>query len=67
MITVATFSKAEDAHLLKMRLEAAGIPAFLRDENIVQVDWAMTTAVGGIKVEIAEEDAEAARELLAGD
>ena len=66
MVTVATFSKPEEAHLLRMRLEAAGIPAYLRDENISQV-WGgscFSPDLGGVKVEIAEEDMEAAREVL---
>ncbi len=66
MVTVATFSKPEEAHLLRMRLEAAGIPAYLRDENISQV-WGgscFSPDFGGVKVEIAEEDMEAAREVL---
>jgi len=64
MITIATFSKVEDAHLLRMRLESAGIPAFIPNENTIQVDWGLTNMLGGVTVEIAEEDLEAARALL---
>jgi hypothetical protein len=38
MITVATFSKPEEAHLLRMRLEAGGVTAFVQDEYMVQMD-----------------------------
>lgn len=64
MITVASFSKPEEAHLLRMRLEAGGVPAFVLDENMVQMDWMFSNAVGGVKVVIEEADAEAAREIL---
>lgn len=64
MITIARFSKPEDAHLLRMRLEAGGVPAFLQDENIVQVDWLYSNAIGGVRVQVAEEDLAKARELM---
>ena len=63
MTTIATFNKAEQAHLLRTRLEANGIPAFLLDENVTQMEWEFLT--GGVRVQVADEDVEAARELLA--
>ena len=65
MTTVATFNKVEDAHLLRMRLENAGIPAVLQDENLVQIDWLLANAVGGVRVQVADEDVAAAHKLLA--
>jgi len=67
MKTIATFSKPEEAHLFRTRLEAAGIPAFVLDENLVQLDWLYSNAIGGVRVQIADEDLEAAREFLAAD
>jgi rubredoxin len=64
MITVATFSKPEEAHLLRMRLEAGGVTAFVQDEYMVQMDWLYSNAIGGVRVQIAEEDVEAAKEIL---
>lgn len=64
MITIARFSKPEDAHLLRMRLEAGDVPAYLQDENIIQMDWLYSNAVGGVRVQIAEEDLERAKEIL---
>jgi hypothetical protein len=65
--TIATFSKPEEAHLFRMRLEAAGIPAFVQDEYIVQMDWLYSNAIGGVRVQIADEDVSAAKEFLAAD
>lgn len=67
MRTLASFSKAEDAHLLRARLEGSGIAAYVRDENMVSVDWLYSNAIGGVKVDVADEDFIAARELLAAD
>ncbi|MHA3773358.1 putative signal transducing protein [Verrucomicrobiota bacterium sgz303538] len=67
MVTVATFNKPEEAHLLRMRLEAGGISAYIQDENMIQMDLLAANAIGGVRVQIAEEDVEAARELLAED
>jgi hypothetical protein len=67
MITLASFSKPEEAHLFRTRLEAAGIPAFVQDEHVIQMQWLYSNALGGVRVQIADEDLEAAREFLAAD
>ncbi len=67
MTTIAQFSKAEDAHLLRLRLEAAGIEVFIQDENTVQVDWLLSDAIGGVRVQVADKDVEAATEILYAD
>jgi hypothetical protein len=64
MITVETFSKPEEANLLRCRLEAAGIPAFVRDELTVQMYWLYSNALGGVRVEVPDKYAESAREIL---
>lgn len=66
MVTIATFAKVEEAHLLRMRLEAAGISAYLRDENMNQM-WGYSLDLGGVRVEVAEENEEAARALVAAE
>ena len=63
MTTIATFHKSEDAHLLRMRLEAGGIAAFLADETVTQMEWGFFT--GGVRVQVADEDVPAVRALLA--
>jgi hypothetical protein len=60
MKTVATFSKPEDAHLLRAHLEGNGIAAFVRDDETVSTDWALSNAIGGVKVDVADEDQAAA-------
>jgi hypothetical protein len=63
MITIANFAKPEDAHLLRMRLDAGGIESFLVDETVTQMEWAFFT--GGVRVQVADEDVESVRALMA--
>ena len=64
MITVATFSKPEQAYLLRAQLESAGIFAFVKDDLTVQAYWLYSNAIGGVRVQIDESDLEAARAFL---
>jgi hypothetical protein len=63
MKTVATFWRPEDAHLLRLRLGEAGIPAFLQDEYSTQIHPWRAAALGGVRVQVPEADFEAARKL----
>lgn len=65
LITVATFSQPTEAHILKGRLEAEGIPCFLGDEHIIAAQPLYSVAVGGVKLQVTEGDAEEALEMLA--
>ena len=67
LVTVAKYCYPYEADLAKARLEAEGIPAFAADEHIVRLDWFYSNAVGGIRVQVAEHDAELAKEILAAD
>jgi hypothetical protein len=65
MVTVAQCNLAAQAHAMRMRLEAAGIPVFLADELTVAMDWLLSNAIGGVKVQVAERDVPRAAEILA--
>jgi hypothetical protein len=64
LVTLATFGSSTDAHLARMRVEAAGIECFLDNENIVDANWLWSSAVGGVRLKVPEEDAAAALEAL---
>src|SRR4051812_45898526 len=64
VVTVATYAKPEEAHLARLRLCREDIPAFVIGENTVQMAWTWTILVGGVKLQVAEEDFDRARELL---
>ena len=61
---IGTYTKPEDAHLAVSQLQGSGIDAYLRDENTASLYWFYSNAIGGIKVEVAEEDFERANEVL---
>ncbi len=65
MKTVATFWKPEEAHLLRLRLSEAGIPAFLQDEHITQVHPWRAAAIGGVRVQVSATDFDLARRIIA--
>jgi hypothetical protein len=65
LVTVAAFNTIHEAYLAKSLLEGAGITAFIADEYTIGVNWLWANAVGGVKVQVAETDAEEAEKLLA--
>lgn len=67
LVTLRTFRDAIDAELAKERLEHAGIPAFIFDENLVAIQWLYSGAVGGVKLEVDESDLERAAGVLRED
>jgi hypothetical protein len=60
LVTVATFDMPHKADIAKATLEEAGIRAEVNDREIVAMDWLLMNAVGGVKLQVAEEDAERA-------
>jgi len=66
-ITIATYDKVTDAHIALGRLSAEGIEAKLFDQNMVQMDWLYSIALGGVKLRVARGDEKAARTVLATD
>jgi hypothetical protein len=64
LVTVATFDDSVSASIALNRLKEAGLPAVLSDENAVTMDWLLSIAIGGIKVQVNPKDAETARCLL---
>lgn len=52
--TILTFTYPQDAHLAKSRLEADGIEVFIKDELSIQVQNHLSNALGGIKLQVRE-------------
>jgi hypothetical protein len=64
LATVGTFSTSTEASIVRNHLEADGIRTFLADEAIVTVAWHLGTAVGGVKLQVAEDDVERALAVI---
>ncbi|MGO9863301.1 MAG: DUF2007 domain-containing protein [Terriglobales bacterium] len=63
-VTLRQFRDLPEALLAKGSLESAGIPAYLVDDNMIRLDWFYSNLLGGIKLKVRAEDAEAAGEIL---
>lgn len=60
LITVATFTEPWEAHIFRGRLEVEGIPAWVAHDQHVWIDWALSNALGGVKVQVPPAFAEEA-------
>jgi len=64
VVTLQHFRDIPEALLAKGKLESAGIRCVLADGNLVRMDWLLSNAIGGIRLQVAEPDVEAAKALL---
>jgi hypothetical protein len=64
LITVATFTNPLEAHIVRGRLEAEHIETYVAHEHHIWADWFLSTALGGVKLQVRPEDAQRAREIL---
>src|SRR3546814_13283772 len=62
--TVAHYTDPIEAHLARGRLLSEGIDAHLGDEHLAMANWEWRLAVGGVKLRVADRDAERARAVL---
>jgi hypothetical protein len=64
LVTIRKFRDLPEALLAKGSLESAGIEAFLVDDNMVRLDWFWSNLMGGVKLCVNQEDAEASSGIL---
>lgn len=64
LVVIDRFHDLAAAHLAREALAAAGIDAWLRDEQTLGVTWLMGPAIGGSRLAVRASDADAAREVL---
>jgi len=63
-VILRQFRDLPEALLAKGSLESAGIQAYLVDDNMIRMDWFISNLLGGIKLKVRPEDAEAASKIL---
>lgn len=63
-ITVLTVSYPQQLWVIRTKLESEGIECFIKDELTVQSYNLYSNAVGGVKLQVFEEDVEKARTIL---
>jgi hypothetical protein len=64
LVTLIKCTGAGQAHAIRVRLEAEGIPVFLFDEFTINMDWLLSNAIGGVKVQVPEPYLERARNIV---
>lgn len=64
LVTVRRFRDLSEAVVARGVVESAGIFCLLRDENTIRLDWQMSNMIGGIRLQVAEQDADAAVAIL---
>lgn len=64
LVTIATYSQVYEADLSRAALRAHGIDCFLPDAHSASLNLAYVSAVGGVRLQVLEQDAERALELL---
>ena len=64
LMMIRTVMHTAEADLIKARLEAAGIPVFLKNYETINANWFYANALGWIQVMVRKADAERARKIL---
>ena len=63
-ITLKTFDNSIDANMLRCQLELEGIQSYLKDENTITTNPLYNLALGGIKLQVIEQDYKQAKTFL---
>jgi hypothetical protein len=66
LVTVAAFADVSQAELARERLELEGITAFVIDGQTAGIMPYLTSATGGVRVQVKPTDSDRAREILFG-
>ena len=64
-VTIERFLDPWEAHVVKARLIAEGIDATVSNDQLSMADWPMAFALGGTALQVPDEDAARARDVLA--
>ena len=67
LIQIAAYSCPHEANIAKASLEAANIPASIADEHMINMDWFMSDALGGIRLFVPVQHEAEARALIEQD
>ena len=64
LITIRRYRDLSEAIVARAVIESAGIFCFLKDENLVRLDWQVSNFIGGIRLQVDATDVEAAEAIL---
>lgn len=63
LVTIGIFEYVADVQVIRAKLESEGIEVFLKDENILATDPLISSAIGGIKLQVFTKDRERATDI----
>ena len=64
LVTIRRFRDLPDAYLAKGVIESAGIVSFLADDITIRLNWWWSNLLGGVKLRVDADEADAAQEIL---
>lgn len=64
VVTLRRYYTLDEAYIAHGFLESEGVKAFLQDEHLVRIFWLYTNAIGGLRLQVAQEDGERAFAIL---
>ncbi len=64
LVTIARFSFPTEAYIPKTKLEAEGIWSIVIDEEMITANWLYSNAIGGVKLQVKQDDAGRALTIL---
>ncbi|WP_353147372.1 DUF2007 domain-containing protein [Flavobacterium sp.] len=64
LIEIANYQFSSEAYLFKGKLESEGIEVFLQNENTINTDPLLSTALGGVKLFVNSEDVIQSKQIL---
>jgi DNA-directed RNA polymerase subunit RPC12/RpoP len=63
-VTIAIFTYPHQAALLSSKLEAEGIECYTKDGNTISANPFYSNAIGGVKIQVRENDVEVANKIV---
>ena len=63
-VTIRTYLMPHEGFVTKAALEAAGVDCQFKDEKTIQVDNALSPALGGVKLQVRSSMIEKAKEVI---
>lgn len=64
LVTCAHFYDPLEAHVVRARLEAEGVPATVADDQMINANWPLSVALGGARVQVPDAFLAEARAII---
>jgi len=64
LVTIGHYLNPIEAHIIRGRLEAEGMPAYVQHEHHIWAKWTLSLALGFVKVQVNSQDANAALTII---